>query len=76
MDYDGGASVNMNLYLQGSVDGVTFADISAPQSIVTDDGTHIWDVSGTGMSFLRVRIEVLGGSMNIQKIIYSAKRRH
>lgn len=77
LDYDNGSSVNMDLYLEVSADGITF--VTMPDSIQTvtdDDGTHLWDVAGTGASYLRVGITVTTGSMDVQKLIYRAKRRH
>jgi hypothetical protein len=75
--YDNGVSVNMNLYLQVSTDNTNFSDIDGSGQNVTDsDHSHIWDVSGTGTSFARVRIEVLSGSIDIQRINFDGKRRH
>lgn len=75
--YDNGASVNMNIYLQVSTDNLNFADVSNSGENITDnDGTHIWDLQSTGTSFLRVRIQVTGGSIDLQKIEFVGKRRH
>jgi len=76
-DYDGGVAVSLTLYLQVSTDGVTFVDFTGSEQAITDaSGTHIWDLpEGTGTSFLRLRIEG-SGSIDIQKVLLSGKRRH
>jgi hypothetical protein len=77
LDYDSGVTVNMELSLEVSADGVTFVPIGDSVQIITDDtGTHIWDLSGTGTSYVRVAITVTTGSIDLQKLIYRAKRRH
>lgn len=75
--YENGASVNMTLWLQVSPDNQTWFDVADSDQLITDpSGNHFWDVAGTGASFLRVRVEVTSGSIDISKIFYSAKRRH
>jgi hypothetical protein len=75
--YENGASVNMTLWLQVSPDNITWFDVADSDQLITDpSGNHFWDVAGTGASFLRVRVEVASGSIDISKIFYSAKRRH
>lgn len=77
LTYDSGINVNMSLKLEGSVDGENFSELSDSEQIITDpSGSHIWDVSGSGLIFLRVKVEVTTGSIDVSEIIYSAKRRH
>ena len=77
LDYSNGSSVNMVLYLQASTDNIVFADVTDGEQAITDDtGTHIWDIAGTGAQWIRVRIQVLGGSMDIDSIRFDGKRRH
>lgn len=77
LSYDNGSSVNMNLYLQVSSDNINFLDVdNSGQNITDNDGTHMWDVGGSGAVFARVRIEVVGGSIDIQSITFDGKRRH
>ncbi len=85
ISYDGGnGSVDMKIILQVSNDGVTFANLSGnaeyptlyEQIINDDDGVHIMDIFGTGTNYLRVKIEVTAGSITLQKINYSGRRRH
>lgn len=75
--YENGINVDMVLQLEVSVDGTNFSVINeADQTIVDDSGSHIWDVFGSGVTYLRVKIQVNSGSIDINKIIYSGKRRH
>lgn len=77
LDYDNGSTVDMDLFLEVSVDGITYVTLGDSVQNVTDiTGTHVWDVAGTGSSYLRVGITVNTGSIDIQKLIYRAKRRH
>ena len=73
--YDNGSSVDMDLILEVSGDNVNFSPMET-QNVTDNDGSHIWDVPGTGTSFLRVSIIVNSGSMDVQRILYQAKRRH
>lgn len=77
LSYDGGdGSVNMDLYLDISIDGENFSPILPAQNITEDSGSHIWDIVGTGAVYCRVRIEVTGGSIDLQSARLSGKRRH
>jgi hypothetical protein len=75
--YDSGISVDMVLKLEGSIDGENFSEITDSDQTITDpSGTHIWDIAGSGLIFLRVKVEVTTGSIDVSEILYSAKRRH
>ena len=77
VEYGNGNNVDMSLLLEVSVDGVNFSSILESEQVVTDpSGSHIWDVSGSGVTFLRVKIEVRSGSITVNKISYNGKRRH
>lgn len=75
--YDSGINVDMTLKLEGSIDGENFSELTDSEQVITDpSGSHIWDIAGSGLIFLRVKVEVNTGSIDIDKILYSAKRRH
>lgn len=75
--YSNGNSVNMVLNLEVSTDGVNFSIITDSDQAISDaSGSHIWDVQGTGATFLRVTIDVIGGSIDVDKIEFTGKRRH
>lgn len=75
--YDSGINVDMALTLEGSIDGENFSELSDSEQLITDpSGTHIWDIIGTGVPFLRVRVQVTTGSIDVTEILYSGKRRH
>jgi len=77
LDYSNGSSVGMSLFLQVSTDNIVFADVDGSEQAITDDtGTHIWDIAGTGATYLRVRIAHSSGSIDIDEIRYTGKRRH
>lgn len=74
---NGNGSVDMTIKLQASIDGENFSDVTdSNQDISDDQGSHIYDISGSGVIYMRVKIEVVSGSIDIDKILYSAKRRH
>ena len=67
----------MTLKLEGSVDGENFSEITDSEQTISDPtGSHIWDIAGTGLIYLRVKVEVTTGSIDVDRILYSAKRRH
>lgn len=75
--YDNGSNVDMLLQLEVSTNGVDFSTINeANQNITDNSGSHIWDISGSGVTYLRVKVAVTTGSIDVSNIIYSAKRRH
>lgn len=75
--YENGSAVNMTLWLQVSPDNLIWFDVVDSDQVITDaTGNHFWDVAGTGASFLRVRVDVTAGSIDITKIFYEGKRRH
>jgi hypothetical protein len=77
INYEEGISTNMKFILQISSDNINFADIvGSSQSISDSSGSHIWDISGSGALYARVKILVISGSVNISRIFYAAKQRH
>ena len=75
--YDSGASVDMTLKLQISSDNENFADLADTDQVITDNaGTHIWDISGSGALWVRVKVEVTDGSIDVTRILYTGKQRH
>lgn len=77
VNYDNGLSPSMSFVLQISSDNVNFADIVESAQPVTDaSGSHIWDISGSGALFARVKVAVLSGSLDITRIFYAGRQRH
>lgn len=77
LTYDNGSSVNMTLFVEVSVDGVTFSRIDdADQTITDDTGSMIWDFNDSGTNYMRVGIEVTAGSIDVNKVAFSQRRRH
>lgn len=76
LDYTNGISPNLTLWLQTSVDGITFADVTdSDQLLVNAADTVIYDIAGMGPSYLRLRFEGTG-SIDVTVARYSARRRH
>ena len=76
IDYVNGVSPNITIYLQTSVDGKTFVDVSDSDQLINDaSGTILYDIAGMGPSFIRLRFEGTG-SLDITQALYSARRRH
>jgi hypothetical protein len=74
---NGSGDVDMEILLQASNDAINFSDVlSSSQQIVEDSGTHIIDIFGTGVSYLRVSIIVTSGSIDLQSCVWKGKRRH
>ena len=77
LTYDNGSTVDMDLSIEVSNDDLNFVEIPELVQNVTDNtGTDIWDIRGTGTNYLRVKIAVTTGSIDVQKVQYKAKRRH
>lgn len=77
IDYNNGSSVDMIITLEVSNDNVSFSTITDSDQAITDpSGTHIYDISGSGVNYIRVKIAVTSGSIDVTKINYMAKRRH
>lgn len=75
--YDGGASVNITYKLEGSMNMSNWMDITGTTKTTTDnEGTITYDMPPTGLSFVRLKIEFTSGSLDLQEILYFAKRRH
>lgn len=76
INYTGGVNVDMTFHLEVSNDNVNFTSMG-DQQVTDPTGTHIFDVTGgTGTRYLRVTILVTTGSMDVQRIMYDAKRAH
>lgn len=75
--YENGSSVDMTLKLQISSDNENFADLEdTNQQILDDSGMHIWDIAGSGALWVRVKVEVNSGSIDVTRILYVGKQRH
>jgi hypothetical protein len=75
--WDNGTAVNMDIFIEVSVNGVIFAEVDdSRQPINSVADSHIWDMAGTGASYLRVGVEVTAGSIDIQEILAVMRRRH
>jgi len=70
----GNGSVNMDLKIEGSLDGTNFSELST-QNITLDNGNHIYDVAHSNITHLRVRIVVTTGQADFT-INYNSKARH
>ena len=74
--YDNGVGNDVDFFLEGSLDGVSYAPIPDTSSNITDaDGSITWDVIDSNTNFVRITWTVNSGSMDIYGQ-YSAKRRH
>jgi hypothetical protein len=77
VNYDNGVSPAMSLILQISSDNINFADIVESTQAITDaSGSHIWDISGSGALYARIKVDVTSGALDVTRIFYAAKQRH
>lgn len=75
--YTNGSNVEMKILLEVSNDDVQYSTVIDSEQTITDDtGSDIVDIFGTGVRYLRVKIEVISGSIDVQRILWTAKRRH
>jgi len=76
VDYVNGISPNLTIYVQTSVDGITFADVTDSDELLNNTSdTIIYDIAGMGPSYLRLRFAGTG-SIDVTAANYSARRRH
>lgn len=83
LKYENGSSVSMKIWLQLSNDNENFGDVidnsnNQPTYIeITDpDGVAIFDMNGSGAQYVRLRIEVITGSIDVVDIKYLGKQFH
>jgi hypothetical protein len=75
--YENGSAVDMILRLQISADNENFADLAGTDQAITDSsGMHIWDIAGSGALWVRAKVIVNAGSIDVTRILYAAKQRH
>ena len=77
IDYNNGVGLNMTTSLEVSNNLTSWTMIEDSDLIQTDaSGNIVYDLGGTGLSYMRVKIVVAAGSCDLQSILYVAKRRH
>lgn len=77
VEYEDGVAPIMSLILQVSNDNINFSDLTDyVQNISDSSGTHMWDISGSGALYARVKVAVTSGSLSISRILYAGKQRH
>ena len=77
LKYDNGSTVNMVVWFQLSNDNVNFADVVDSNVIITDNsGVVIFDLSGSGAIYARVRVAVTSGSIDVLDVKYMARQFH
>ena len=75
--YNNGSSVDMIISLELSSDGINFSEVTDSGQTITDPfGSDLIDLYGSGANYARIKITVNTGSIDLQRIVYSAKRRH
>lgn len=75
--YNNGSSVNMEVYLEVSSDGVNFAKIEDSATVLTDsDGGVIWDLKDSGTNWMRIAFEVTAGSIDVTNAAIYMRRNH
>lgn len=62
--------------IEVSIDGINFAEVPETNQLLTDpSGSHIYDISSTGVSLVRVRFSGTG-SMLLTDAVMVGSRRH
>jgi hypothetical protein len=76
IDYVNGISPNLTVYVQTSVDGISFVDVTDSDQLLTNaSDTIIYDIAGMGPSYLRLRFAGTG-SIDVTGANYSGRKRH
>ena len=71
-----GLSGTLTSIIEVSVDGINFAEVADTDQVFTDaSGSHIYDLSSTGVTLIRVKFTG-GGSMILNDAILVGSRRH
>jgi len=70
--FSGGASdLAGTLYLQGSVDGISYFNYPSASQAVTASTGHIWDLNPTGVRYFRVFWDYTSGTSNITVLAFT-----
>lgn len=71
---ENGSTPNATVTIEFSVDGVGYVDVQS-DTINTTDGNVVFDFpSGSGVSFVRIKIDNTAGSLEIANIIAKGKQ--
>lgn len=71
-----GLSGTLTSTLEVSVDGVVFAEVPNTDQVLSDaSGSHIYEISSTGVTLIRVKFSG-GGTMILDDALLSGSRRH
>ena len=74
--YANGVGNNVDFFIEGSLDGIAYAEIpDSSQNIADASGSITWDIIDSNANFIRISWTVNSGSVDIYGQ-YSAKRRH
>ena len=74
--YADGVSNDVTFFIEGSLDGINFAEIPDTSQQITDaSGSITWDIISSNANFVRIAYTVAAGTVDIYGQ-YSAKRRH
>lgn len=78
MDFsNGNGAVDIKGYLEVSVNGQIYVPIIETELFDTEDtGTMLWEVTGRGVNYIRVAVDVTAGQFDIDVIELSGSRRH
>jgi len=77
VNYSNGSSVDMVLALEVSLDGENYSEIPASLQNITDpSGSHIWDLNDSGSHYMRVKVTVNTGSIDLDRVVIQMRRRH
>jgi len=77
IDYANGVgTIDITFFLEGSEDGVSFAQLpDSAQQILDASGSITWDVIDSNANFVRIAWTVVSGTLDVYART-SAKRRH
>lgn len=77
IDYANGVgTIDVTFFLEGSEDGISFAQLPDSAQQITDaSGSITWDVIDSNANFVRIAWTVVSGTLDVYGRV-SAKRRH
>ena len=75
VNYANAASLDCDIIVEVSNDAVLFAPFDSKNKTEVGTAGHLFDAAGTGAGYLRVRVEVNSGSLDITDIMFRGKKR-
>ena len=75
--YENGVATDMIWALEVSNNGTSWSEVTDSQQAFSDpSGSIIYDLAGMGPTFVRLKVIVTAGTIDLTEILYIGRRRH